>query len=238
MVVKEWCKKLNECKSNLVTIESLASLLNCSAKEARSLMFLTDNVFCNEKRSGNCLVAKRKEVLKVVMKLLEEGRMEVPEKRRLEYPRNLLCILFCGEVPARLTEKECLAAISQGSQKSQEFLEGFYRDRKSKRQLQKQLGITVAELFLLEQDSLSCLKRRLTRKEIGVVSRSVQELPLSQTIKNVLLRAGYFWEEDLIRVYQEDRKKLKELQRIGPKSWKEIKALLEQELGGVRDVCS
>lgn len=162
-------QKLCDCKCEVFSVGSLARLLGCHYAKAKSLMFLTNNVFY-QKRKGNpsLLVAKKLEVLQVIRKILD-GDGVIPEKEYLEYPRNLICILFCGEIPNWVREQEVLQAVSQLNSKGRVLMEALYQERLSKRQVQKKLEITQDKFKILEQNSLRCLLQSLESGKRGGV---------------------------------------------------------------------
>lgn len=163
-------QRLQNCKCDVISADPLSRTLRCHYKEAKSLMFLTNNVFY-KRRKGNqpILVAKTEEILKVIQKICKEDGI-IPEKEYLEYPRNLICILFCGTIPSGVTEQDVLQAVSQLNAKSKSLVESLYCERMSKKQVQKKFGLTRDGLKRLEQESFACLLQSLERRGCCFVS--------------------------------------------------------------------
>lgn len=155
-------QKLQNCKCDVISADPLSRILKCHYKEAKSLMFLTNNVFY-KKRKGNqpMLVAKTEEILEVIQKVRQEHGGIIPEKECLAYPRNLICILFCGTIPSWITEQNILQAVSQLNAKSKQLVESLYCERMSKKQAQKKFGLTKDGMKRLEQESFACLLQSL-----------------------------------------------------------------------------
>ena len=160
-------QRLQGCKCDVISADPLARTLRCHYKEAKSLMFLTNNVFY-KKRKGNqpILVAKTKEILEEIQKVLQDGGT-IPEKEYLEYPRNLICTLFCGTIPSWVTEQDVLQAVSQLSPDSKTLVKSLYCERMSKKQAQKRCGLTRDGLKRLEQESFVRLLQRLGQNKKG-----------------------------------------------------------------------
>lgn len=224
MVTEKGFQRLSECRCRVISRDSLARTLGCCDSEAKSIMFLTNNVFYEKRRCNHLvLVAKRTEILQVLRNLLKNGG-HVPRKSKLEYPRNLICTLFCGDVPSWLEEQSVLEAVSRLSPQGKVLVESLYCEEKGKRQIAKQFGIKQEEFKVLEQACFKSLLQDLTRREKKV---STQELLLTQRTKNCLQRADYLWSSDLVRDYKENKKRLLSVRNFGPKSLKEIGVFVE-----------
>ena len=162
-------QRLQDCRCDVISADPLSRTLVCSYKEAKSLMLLTNNVFY-KKRKGNqaVLVAKTEEILEVIRKVIANGGT-IPKKEYLEYPRNLICILFCGTVPHWVKEQDVLQAVSRLDSKSKILVESPYSERVPKKQVQREFGFNRDRFKTLEQSSLTNLLLSLERvaKERG-----------------------------------------------------------------------
>lgn len=155
-------QRLQNCKCDVISADPLFRTLRCHYKEAKSLMFLTNNVFYKKRKENQpMLVAKTEEILEVIQKVRQENGGMIPEKRYLTYPRNLICILFCGTIPSWVTEQDVLQAVSQLNAKSKQLVESLYCERMSKKQAQKKFGLTKDGMKRLEQESFACLLQSL-----------------------------------------------------------------------------
>lgn len=228
MLTETSIQRLRKCRCELYQSTTLAAMIGCSCADAKSLMMLTNNVFYTKtRRNYRVLVVRKNDLLGVITDIVRQGG-EIPEKRDLEYPRNLICIVYKGEVPSDLRESDVLKAVSLLGEKQKFVIEGLYRYRYNRASLVKELH-EGAEVFRFLEDSAFQDLGRLLKEPEFMERKGVRilELDLPLRLKRCLMRAEYSWSEEVFRDLRENRKAIEAIPCIGQKGLKELQQLAE-----------